>query len=85
MSGFCGCKNGSERKEYMMIEKTFNVEGMSCSHCKAAVEGELVKLSGVERSNADFEKGTVNVSYDEDQVMVEDIEAAVEEAGYRVV
>jgi len=65
-----------------MTEKTFNVEGMSCGHCKAAVEEELGRLSGVERSNADFEKGTVEVRYDEDRVMVEDIRAAVEEAGY---
>ncbi|MDP8950096.1 MAG: cation transporter, partial [Actinomycetota bacterium] len=28
---------------------------MSCGHCKAAVEGELNKLAGVESSNADFE------------------------------
>lgn len=67
-----------------MTERTFNVEGMSCGHCKAAVEEELNKLSGVERSNADFEKGTVEVRYDGDLVTVEDIRAAVEEAGYTV-
>lgn len=65
-----------------MTDRTFNVEGMSCGHCKAAVESELDKLAGVERSNADFEKGTVEVSYDEDRVAVEDIRGAVEEAGY---
>jgi copper chaperone len=44
-----------------MSEKTFNVNGMSCSHCKAAVEEELGKLPGVEHSNADPLKGTVEV------------------------
>ncbi len=65
-----------------MIDKTLNVEGMSCAHCKAAVEGELNKLPGVKHSSADFEKGTVEVRYDEGRVTVEDLEAAVEEAGY---
>lgn len=67
-----------------MIDKTFRVEGMSCGHCKAAVEGELGKLPGVERSNADIETGTVEVSYDEGKVGTEELEGAIEEAGYEV-
>ena len=67
-----------------MTEKTFAVEGMNCSHCKAAVEEELGKLSGVDQSNADFENGTVEVRYDEGRVMSGDIESAVEEAGYTI-
>ena len=67
-----------------MIEKTLSVEGMSCAHCKAAVEGELSKISGVERSNADFEKGTVEVFYDERVVTEEDLEDAIAKAGYAV-
>ena len=65
-----------------MTEKTFRVEGMSCGHCKAAVEDELGKLPGVERSNADFEKGTVEVSYDEGRVGMDELKGAIEEAGY---
>ena len=67
-----------------MTEKTFNVEGMSCGHCKAAVEGELGKLPGVRRSNADFERGTVEVSYDEGRVGPDELKGAIEEAGYEV-
>jgi copper chaperone len=68
----------------MMTEKTLSVEGMSCGHCKAAVEGELNKLSGVESSLADIERGTVEVSYDEGTVTTEDLKGAIEEAGYTV-
>ena len=68
-----------------MTEKTFRVEGMSCGHCKAAVEPELNGLSGVERSSADFERGTVEVAYDEDRLTTEDIKGAVEAAGYTLV
>jgi len=67
-----------------MTDRTFNVEGMSCGHCKAAVEEELGKLSGVKNSNADFEKGIVEVRYHEEQVTPRDIEGAIEEAGYTV-
>lgn len=67
-----------------MTDKTLSVEGMNCGHCRAAVEGELNKLSGVESSNANVEKGTVEVSYDEAKLTVEDLEGAIEEAGYTV-
>ncbi len=55
---------------------------MTCTHCKAAVEEELNGLSGVEKSDADFERGTVEVVYDESRVTTGDIRGAVEEAGY---
>ena len=67
-----------------MKDATFNVPDMSCGHCKAAVEGELNKLSGVERSNADLEKGIVEVSYDEGWVTTEQLKGAIEDAGYIV-
>ena len=67
-----------------MTKATFNVPEMSCGHCKAAVEGELNKLSGVEYSNVDLEKGTVEVSYDESRVMTGELVDAIEEAGYSV-
>jgi copper chaperone len=68
-----------------MTEKTFNVPDMSCGHCKAAVEGELKELPGVERANADIARGTVEVSYDQSTVTTEDLKGAIEEAGYTVV
>ena len=67
-----------------MTEKTLKVPDMSCGHCKAAVEGELNKLSGVERASADVEKGTVEVSYDEVRVTTEDLNGDIDEAGYAV-
>jgi copper chaperone len=67
-----------------MTEKTLKVPDMSCAHCKAAVEGELNRLSGVQRANADVDKGTVEVTYDEGTVTTEDLEGAIEEAGHTV-
>ncbi len=67
-----------------MTEKTLKVPDMSCGHCKAAVEDELNKLSGVKYSKADVQKGTVEVSYDESRVSTEQLNDAIEEAGYTV-
>jgi len=69
----------------MMTVRTLRVPDMHCSHCKAAVEGELSKLSGVQIANADLEKGTVKVSYDDGTVSTENLKEAIEEAGYTVV
>ena len=67
-----------------MMDRTFNVPDMSCAHCKAAVEEELNRLPGVERAEADVEKGTVEVSYDEGKASTEDLRDAIGEAGYTV-
>jgi hypothetical protein len=49
---------------------------------QGAAEGELKKLSGVERSNADPEKGIVEVSYDEGWITTEQLKGAIENTGY---
>ena len=67
-----------------MTDVTLAVPDMSCGHCKAAVEGELNRLPGVERSNADVEKGIVAVRYDQSRVSNEQLIMAIEEAGYTV-
>ena len=67
-----------------MIEKTLSIEGMSCAHCKAAVESELKALPGIEKANANIAMGTVEVRYDEGAVSTEDLKGAIEEAGYTV-
>ena len=68
-----------------MTEKTFNVPDMSCGHCKAAVEGGLKELPGVEKANADISRGAVEVSYEHGTVTTEDLKGAIEEADYTVV
>ena len=67
-----------------MADSTFRVPEMSCGHCKAAIEGELNKLSGVEYSNTNLEEGTVRVSYEEERVSEEQLKGAIEDAGYAV-
>jgi copper chaperone len=66
------------------MEKTLNVQGMSCGHCKASVEGALQKLDGVSAADVNLEAGTVVVSYDEVNVTVDTMVEAIEDQGYDV-
>jgi len=57
----------------------FNVEGMSCSHCVAAVTREIVKADAAARVQADLAAGKVEV---ESTLSDEQLVALMEEAGY---
>ncbi|WP_100373043.1 copper chaperone CopZ [Bacillus sp. FJAT-45037] len=68
-----------------MSTETVKVEGMSCGHCKAAVEGALNKVTGVKSSEVDLASGTVQVSFDEEKTTREELYTEIEDAGYDVV
>ena len=63
---------------------TFQVEGMTCDHCRNAVTTEVSAVPGVQAVAVDVEAGTVTVSADQ-PVEQSDIAAAVDEAGYTLV
>lgn len=66
-----------------MERKTISVTGMSCNGCEQTVENALQTLEGVTRVDADSEGDTVELVA-EDDVPDDDIEAAIEGAGYDV-
>ena len=59
------------------------VPGMSCAHCEAAVKREVVRVAGV--GNVDVDLTTKLVTVDGDRLDLQEISAAVDEAGYEVV
>lgn len=61
------------------------VEGMSCGHCKAAVEKALKGIAGVQDAEVDLAAKSVAVTYDPGKVGREDLAKAVADAGYDVV
>jgi len=68
------------------LEKVvLNVAGMSCKHCKMAVEKSLQNLSGVSNAEVDLAANTVKISYDMGKVNLDDFEKAIADAGYEVV
>jgi copper chaperone len=68
-----------------MATVTLKVEGMSCNHCKEAVEGSLKKLPGVKSAVVDLDAKTATVTYEEGAVSVDQMKKAVEDQGYDVV
>ncbi|MFZ5644355.1 MAG: cation transporter [Bacillota bacterium] len=66
-------------------EETLKVQGMSCNHCKMAVEKALKNLPGVTGAEVDLSAGLVRVTYDPGSAGRDQIEAAIDQAGYKVV
>ena len=64
-----------------MSTRVYSVPGISCGHCKAAIEGEVGKVEGVDRVEVDVEGKTVRV---EGGASDEAVRGAVDEAGYEV-
>jgi copper ion binding protein len=65
-----------------MTEAKLEIEGMSCQHCVMKVKKAVDQLPGV--SKADVGVGTASITYDESKIKKEDLEQAVEKAGYTV-
>ncbi|MHB8918438.1 MAG: heavy-metal-associated domain-containing protein [Desulfocucumaceae bacterium] len=68
-----------------VAEDNLKVEGMSCNHCKMAVEKALKNLPGVSGVSVDLSGGKVKITYDPGSVSHEKIAGAIDQAGYRVV
>ena len=68
-----------------MANIIIDIKGMSCNHCKIAVEEELNKLEGVIKANVNLKNNNVEVEFDETKVNMEKLKQAIEEAGYEAV
>lgn len=65
-----------------MSEKTFDIEGMTCSSCQVHVEKAISGIEGVKRVDVNLMTHKARVEGD---VSNEDIEKAVADSGYKVV
>jgi copper chaperone len=61
------------------------VEGMSCGHCKNAVEKAVSALSGVALAEVNLAEKTLVVEFDTEKVTLDKIKDAVDDEGYTVV
>mgnify|MGYP001609393675 FL=1 len=59
---------------------TYTVPGISCDHCKHAIESEVGTVAGVSGVDGDVDAKLVTVSGGDDA----DIRAAIDTAGYDV-
>ena len=67
-----------------MNNKSFKIEGMTCSACANRVERAINKLEGVERANVNFATETLTVDFNNEKLSSQKIEEAVVKAGYGV-
>ncbi len=59
--------------------------GMSCANCSATIQDTLESLDGVSEVNANFATDEGSVTYDPDEVSLQEIYDAIDEAGYGAV
>lgn len=65
-----------------MTTRTYSVPGVSCEHCRAAIEAEVSGVEGIRSVEVDLDRKTVAVAADPlDEAAVL---AAIAEAGYEV-
>jgi len=66
-------------------QEVLRVEGMSCNHCKMAVETAVQKLTGLMKAEVDLASKTLKVEFDGEKTSMQEIRHAVEETGFEVV
>ena len=67
-----------------MTAKTLSVPGISCDHCKMSIEEAVSELVGVEKVEVDISARTVELSFDDAAVGLNQIIDTIEEVGYEV-
>ena len=65
-----------------MATLSYSVPGVSCAHCRRAIEDEVAQVHGVEAVDVDLDTKTVTVSGEPLDAAA--ITAAIDEAGYEV-
>ncbi len=74
---FLGVKNSSK--------ETFAILGMDCASCSVHIEKALKKTEGVVSSVVNYATGRATVEYDDEKTSSEQLEKAIEKAGYKTV
>ena len=65
------------------FQQTFQVTGMTCGHCVAAVQQEVGAIPGVTAVAVDLATGAVDVTSDR-PLSTDEVGAAIDEAGYQL-
>lgn len=65
-----------------MKKEKYDISGMSCSACSAAIERTLKKMEGVSAIEVNLLANSMHIEYDENIVSGQDIVAKIEKIGY---
>jgi copper ion binding protein len=77
----CQCCGGHGVK---LKKDAIEVDGMSCDHCKSAVEKAVRPLPGILSAEVDLVTHLLKVEYDESKIDAAKIKKVVEDLGYDV-
>ncbi|MDF2700481.1 MAG: heavy metal transporter [Haloplasmataceae bacterium] len=67
-----------------IVEKSFNISGMTCNSCEKTITRVLRNSTGVTYVKVSYQDAFALVKYDEDLVKFEDLVSAIEKEGYGV-
>ncbi|MBE3594794.1 MAG: heavy-metal-associated domain-containing protein [Candidatus Carbobacillus altaicus] len=67
------------------MEKVLRIEGMTCNHCAHTVHQALSKLPGMNDVHVSLDGGSAEIDFDPEQVSLEAMQKAVEDAGYTLI
>jgi Cu+-exporting ATPase len=74
---------GSDGAPAHIETQQLRVEGMHCASCVAAVEKSLKTIPGVQQASVNLATESATVTFGDGSVAVEDLQAAVDRAGYK--
>jgi len=88
IAGACSPKQKVETpsaSQTAIREVTYKVEGMTCDHCEESIKKGVEGLKGIDAVEANYEDSTTRVRFDPSGTGEEEIVAAIEKRGYKVV
>jgi Cu+-exporting ATPase len=77
----------TERSEVISLSEKnviFPVTGMTCANCALNIERSVKKVPGVKEANVNFGSEQAAISFDSNEVQVEDLIKKIQDAGYGV-
>lgn len=75
-------KNAGYKVKKNIVQKTLNIEGMTCASCAQTVEKSTQKLEGMEEASVNLATEKLSVKYDPSVLNLSDITQAVSNSGY---
>jgi copper chaperone len=63
------------------VKSTIKIQGMTCGHCKKAVENILKEEKGVLKAEVFLENAFADVTFDDSQTSIEKLKSAINDSG----
>jgi len=79
-----GGDNMSHHGEANELKALFTVEGMTCGHCKAAVEKAVTSVDGVSKVEVDLGRKEAAIFFNPDRTDEEELKKVIRDQGYQV-